>query len=74
MGGGNKINIVTALALQTQHHCGQLTRICFNSLPQVTDLVILAEYAEKIAMGKKDCSGPSAANQGAFLAKMRGVT
>ena len=70
---GDKIYIVAALALQTHHHRGKLALVCFNPLPQVADLVILAEDTEQAAVGQKYCPRAAGADQGAFFAEMGGI-
>jgi hypothetical protein len=48
--------------------------ICFYTLSEVADLVILAEDTEKTAMGQEYCPRSTGADQGVFFAEMWSIT
>jgi hypothetical protein len=54
-----KIDIMAAQILEAEHNLGQSIESDLSSFSQVADLIILAEKAEKIAVGKKDRPRPS---------------
>ena len=74
MGGRHKINIVTALLLQREHHGRNLFARDFLSLALVADVEVLTEQTHQIAVGKKYGSRTMAPHQRCFFAEMRAVT
>jgi hypothetical protein len=61
---------VAALALQAEHHPGQVFRLYLATVPHLADFGVLAELAAKVAPGKKDRPRTTSAYQGVFLAEV----
>ena len=70
MGRGDKINIVASAVLQVEHHCGQLLTGYLLTATLMTDVKVLAEQTEQIAMGKENCTGAAVSDQRLLFAKM----
>jgi hypothetical protein len=56
MGGGDKIDIVAAPGLKSQHHIGKIASPYRHSLALMTDLIVLAKGAEEIAVSEENGS------------------
>jgi hypothetical protein len=65
---------VTTLILQDEHYVGKLLIRYLSAATLVTDVVILAKYAQQIAVGKKNGAGTMGSDQWLFFPKMRIVT
>ncbi len=74
MGGGDEIDVVASLFLQSDHHGGQLIQKNDLAIPQDTDVMVLAEHALEAAMGKENGAGPILPHQGRFFSEMWGET
>jgi hypothetical protein len=53
-----------------QHHTGKVFIGCLFTMTQVADVVILAEDAQQIAVGKKNRTGSMGAHQRILFSKM----
>ena len=71
MGRGNEINIVAPAILQMKHYTCKLFIGYLFTVTQVTDVVILAEDAQQVAVGKKNRTGTMASHQRVLFSKMR---
>src|SRR6056297_2619113 len=54
VGGRDKIDIVTPSALQGEHHCGKIFAGDLFATAKMGYIIVLAEYAVKVAVGEKD--------------------
>jgi hypothetical protein len=70
MGGSDKIDIMAAHPLESEHDPCQVTESDRVSLPLVGNVVVLAEDASQITMGEKDRSRAMISDQGRFLSEM----
>jgi hypothetical protein len=62
---------VTALILQDEHYAGKLIIRYLSAVTMVTDVEVLAKYAQQIAVGKKNGAGTIGSDQRFFFPKMR---
>jgi hypothetical protein len=62
---------VTALILQDEHYAGKLIIRYLSAVTLVTDVEVLAKYAQQIAVGEKNGTGPMGPDQRFFFPKMR---
>ncbi len=74
MTGADKINVMTALGLQIQHHGRQFLRCRLVSRPFLADLPVLAKLAAQIAAAEENRSRAVPAAQYVFFAVMGAVT
>lgn len=51
-----KVNVVASSLLKFNHDAREIIIRAGTSISINTDIVVLAEYASKIAVGKKNCS------------------
>ena len=56
MRGRNKIDVMASAALKKDHVFGKIARGYLLSCSEMADIVVLAEDAEKIAVGEEDGS------------------
>jgi hypothetical protein len=62
---------VTALILQDEHYAGKLIVRYLSAVTMVTDVEVLAKYAQQIAVGEKNSTGTMGPDQRLFFPKMR---
>ena len=67
----DKVDVVAAGRLQTQHRRRQLAGVQFPPLGKLTDLEILAENAAQVAAAEENRSRPIPAAQAIFFAEVR---
>ena len=73
MRGGDKIDVMAAAILQSQHHLGQVPR---RDLPPgllLADVIVLTEEAGEIAAGEEYGARAGTANKAVLLPEVGGV-
>jgi len=73
MGGGDEIDVVATLGLESKHNLSQ--SVCPDLVGflvgwVVANLIVLTEYAMQIAVAKEDCPCPTSTREYWFLAIM----
>jgi len=71
VGGGHEVDVVTAGALEKDHHSSQLLTAHRPPHASVADIGVLAEPAAQVAPGEEDRSAPMPARDRRLLAMMR---
>ena len=71
MGRGNEINVVTPAILQMKHYTCKLLIGYLFTVTQMTDVIILAEVTQQVAVGKKNRTGTLVSHQRVLFPKVR---